>query len=162
MAIHEKANPWVARQIQKILCPPTDLVSYARLCAADESTSWFGIDRGGTRPNDPLYLKDTGRYAELMAQTKDDNSVRFSWNSDVGDLTAVTTRDNRTPSLVSFVGQSGAGKSTLITLLSTFKGGADRASLSTPVIGMTGKDVPTSEDVHLYPDPASVKFQLDI
>lgn len=139
-AIHEKANPWVARQIQNILHPPTDELSYAKLCAADETTSWFGIDRG-KRNNDPLYLKATGRYAELMAQTKDENSIRFSWNSDAGDLTAVATRDSRTPSLVSFVGQSGAGKSTLITLLSTFKGGADRGALSTPVVGMTGKDV---------------------
>jgi ABC-type hemin transport system ATPase subunit len=94
-----------------------------------------------------------------MAQTKDENSIRFSWNSD-GDQTATTTRDSRTPSLVSFVGQSGAGKSTLINLLITFKGGVSRGAWSTPVVGMTGKDVPTSEDVHLYPDPASVSFIL--
>jgi ABC-type transport system involved in cytochrome bd biosynthesis fused ATPase/permease subunit len=92
-----------------------------------------------------------------MSQTRDENSIRFSWNSDAGDVTAVTTRDSRTPSLVSFVGQSGAGKSTLITLLSAFKSGADRGIINTPVVGMTGKDVPTSEDVHLYPDPASVR-----
>ncbi|KIW04786.1 uncharacterized protein PV09_03974 [Verruconis gallopava] len=154
VAIHEKANPWIARQINNILSPPTDELSYARLCAADESTAWFGIDRG-RRTNDPLYLKDSGRYAQLMAQTRDENSIRFSWNSE-GDQTASTTKDSRTPSLASFVGQSGAGKSTLINFLITFKGGVDRGALATPVVGMTGKDIPTSEDVHLYPDPASV------
>lgn len=64
-------------------------------------------------------------------------------------------RDTRAPSLVSFVGQSGAGKSTLINLLITFKGGPNREQLPSPVVGMTGKDVPTSEDVHLYSDPAT-------
>lgn len=62
-------------------------------------------------------------------------------------------RDTRAPSLVSFVGQSGAGKSTLINLLITFKGGPNKEQLPSPVVGMTGKDVPTSEDVHLYSDP---------
>jgi hypothetical protein len=151
-AVHEKSNPWIARQIQKILHPPTDDLAYAKLCAADEATSWFGIDRGNKRhseKNDPLYLKDTGRYAELMSQTRDDNSAHFSWDSDGGELLSVRARDSRTPSLISFVGQSGAGKSTLITLLSTFKGGADRCGHHTPVIGMTGRDVVSHTIDHL-------------
>lgn len=101
-------------------------------------------------------LKDTGRYADLMAATKEEDSIRFSWNSD-GEQTPTTSRDMRTPSLVSFVGQSGAGKSTLINLLVTFKkAGSDYSDLSAPVVGLAGRDVPTSEDVHLYPDPATV------
>lgn len=135
-----------------MLSPPSDELSYAKLCAQDEHTAWFGIDRG--RSNEPLLLKDSGRYSDLMASTKDEISERDSWASDF-QQTPTPTRDNRTPSLVSFVGQSGAGKSTLINLLITFKGGTSRDALSAPVVGITGKDVPTSEDVHLYSDPST-------
>jgi len=85
-----------------------------------------------------------------MASTKDERRFnRQSWNFDWNQ------RDTRTPSLVSFVGQSGAGKSTLINLLITFKNGANKTKLPLPVVGMTGKDLPTSEDVHLYSDPST-------
>jgi energy-coupling factor transporter ATP-binding protein EcfA2 len=95
---------------------------------------------------------DTGRYAELMAATKDERkSQRLSWHS---SFSTATMRDSRTPSLVSFVGQSGAGKSTLINLMIAFRN-ASNTKLSSPVVGATGKDVPTSEDVHLYPDPST-------
>lgn len=96
-------------------------------------------------------FQDHGRYAEIIASTKDEpNQDRTSWSS--GGQTQV--QDKRTPSLVSFVGQSGAGKSTLINLLVTLKGGKEVNSPA-PIVGMAGKDVPTSEDVHLYSDPAT-------
>ena len=109
-----------------------------------------GIDREN-RHGEPLIFHDTGRYAELMASTKDERRPdRLSLNYDWAHS---NQRDKRTPSLVSFVGQSGAGKSTLINLLIAFKGGANKTQLPSPVVGMTGKDLPTSEDVHLYSDP---------
>lgn len=88
----------------------------------------------------------------MAATTTDRQSQRHSW---ISDWHGKTTRDRRTPSLVSFVGQSGAGKSTLINLLIAFKGGKENPNASTPVVGINGKDVPTSEDVHLYADPSS-------
>lgn len=73
------------------------------------------------------------------------------------DSVNTDSSETRSPSLVSFVGQSGAGKSTLINLLVTFKSsGMSNANFPAPVVGKTGKDVPTSEDVHLYADPETM------
>ena len=87
-----------------------------------------------------------------MAATKGQNNAsRISFDSVTSD------NETRSPSLVSFVGQSGAGKSTLINLLVTFKSnGVSNVNFPAPVVGMAGKDVPTSEDVHLYADPETV------
>ena len=47
---------------------------------------------------------------------------------------------------------TGAGKSTLIRLLIELNT-HEAAGFATPVVGLAGKDVPTSDDVHLYLDP---------
>ena len=111
-----------------------------------------GIDRENQQ-GEVLMFQDSGRYAEIMAATRYDQArTQLSWDADSHHD---TMKDNRTPSLVSFVGQSGAGKSTLISLLVSLKGGGKQVQLAAPVVGMTGKDIPTSEDVHLYMDPSS-------
>lgn len=119
-----------------------------------------GIDRGN-QESDALMFQDHGRYAEIIASTKDDSHPdRTSWSAG-GEWSQNQVQDKRTPSLVSFVGQSGAGKSTLINLLVTLKGGEEPKSPA-PVVGMAGKDVPTSEDVHLYSDVSWVLIEVFI
>ena len=116
-----------------------------------------GIERQD-QSSEQVIFHDTGRYAELMAATKNERrSRRLSWKSESSiRFPDRSSRDTRTPSLVSFVGQSGAGKSTLISLLIAFQGiSGGNAKLPSPVVGMSGKDLPTSEDVHLYLEPSS-------
>lgn len=94
-------------------------------------------------------FRDHGRFADLA--TSSHHSL-FRQRMVVSDGHQEDT--NCVPSLVSFVGQTGAGKSTLIKLLIQFNqvGGRDQ-NIPSPVPGITGRDIPTSEDVHLYADP---------
>jgi hypothetical protein len=76
------------------------------------------------------------------------------------DTPAMPTR--RTPSLVSFVGQSGMGKSSLIKFLILLKTPVGVGAPHCPVAGRPGSDLPTSEDVHLYLDPATFLSEAPI
>jgi energy-coupling factor transporter ATP-binding protein EcfA2 len=107
---------------------------------------------GINRPADTedLTIQDYGRYNLLMESTQAGQQARISHPSGVSG-----SRDSRNPSLVSFVGQTGAGKSTLIKLLIDLNV-KEGENYPTPVVGATGSEVPTSENVHLYMDPLTV------
>jgi hypothetical protein len=113
-----------------------------------------GIDHD-IQHEEPLLFQDHGRYAELMAITNSKRiEMRELGNHDQGESSST---DTRMPSLVSFVGQTGAGKSALIKLIVGFnqklreEGAVER--FHSPVVGISGHHMPTSEDVHLYLDP---------
>lgn len=150
---HEKTDPMIAEKVQKVMFPPVDEWTREQLYRDDEITSWFGVER----PSDfgPPMFQDYGRFADLMANT--DPIRNNQGDSFVADETSLG-RDNRTPSLVSFVGQTGAGKSTLVKLLIDF-GLKDAERYSSPVVGPRGAHLPTSEDVHLYMDPRTANLQ---
>jgi energy-coupling factor transporter ATP-binding protein EcfA2 len=116
---------------------------------------YIGIER----PEDistPIF-QDYGRFTDLMAAT----DPKKLYPGDFKVTGETESRDTRTPSLVSFVGQTGAGKSTLIKLMVDLASDAT-ATFATPVIGGRGAHVPTSEDVHLYMDPRSWDSQSPI
>jgi energy-coupling factor transporter ATP-binding protein EcfA2 len=119
----------------------------------------LGIDRE-YRTGQRLLLQDHGRYADIMSSTRQSRSVE-SQTTRLGE-TFDTSRDHRTPSLVSFVGQTAAGKSTLVKLLISYKTQKGGPKMPSPVVGMIGKDVPTSEGVHLYSDPQTVYSESPI
>ena len=111
---------------------------------------------GIERPDDngSLMFQDYGRFSDLMSST---DPLASSPRETFADNQPRLARDNRTPSLVSFVGQTGAGKSTLVKLMIDFGLVGNSQSYSTPVIGPPGALLPTSEDVHLYMDPRTAQ-----
>jgi hypothetical protein len=89
---HEKTDQNVVKKFKAILEPPDNQEELRELHRQDEDTTWFGVIRN---PNpDPITgltltsIKDYGRYAALMAETRPPN----------GEL--------RYPQLVSFIGQT--------------------------------------------------------
>jgi hypothetical protein len=129
---HEKSDPMVARRIFETLQSDRDAKEQARLHDQDEDTSWFGT--GKDSDTGETVFRDFGRYSRLVEEL---SSRR---------------RLTRFPALVSFVGQTGAGKSSLIRLLVETLAPLSAAP-EVPVVGSTlHSDVPTSGDVHLYPD----------
>lgn len=105
---------------------------------SDLQTAWFGVFRPeDSRPSFQLY----GRLLELTSKPTDNQGL----NQD-------SEQRNRTPGLVSFVGDTGAGKSSLIRLLIENQN-RDSHPFQNPVVGSSTSIQPTSEDVHLYADP---------
>lgn len=96
---------------------------------------------------------DYGRFAQLLSTTAE------GWQSSFQHTHS--SRDNRTPSLVSFVGQTGHGKSTLIKLLVDLHVFHTQV-FSTPVVGAPGATDPTSENVHLYSDPVTATLEAPL
>ncbi len=39
---HEKTDPWVAKQVQKVLSPPLDDFTQQTMYLEDEDSAWFG------------------------------------------------------------------------------------------------------------------------
>ncbi|PVH95746.1 hypothetical protein DM02DRAFT_731639 [Periconia macrospinosa] len=145
---HEKTNLTVANRVQTVFTCAGDERTLKRLHKEDEVTAWFGLER--ELKDEGLFMfRDHGRFADLA-----NNHHSFNHQTppvSTGTPLAVT---NKIPSLVSFVGQTGAGKSTLIKLLIQLNqrpGPGEK--FHSPVPGLTGRDLPTSEDVHLYADP---------
>lgn len=150
---HEKTDHHVAKKIGNVLTPQLKEEQREKLHMDDIDTTWFGVVREGHER--PL-LQDYGRYATLIAGIKElrlGSVSSLSAGSDDGEVLY--------PSLVSFVGQTGAGKSSLIKLLIDLKSD-EHETFETPVVGAAGRDVATSEDVHLYLDPDSSESQVPL
>jgi hypothetical protein len=146
---HEKTNPHVAKKIKAVLNPQLKEEQREKLHLDDIDTTWFGVVREGERP----MFQDYGRYADLVAGVKDLRRGSVSASSDPSEALY--------PSLVSFVGETGAGKSSLVKLIIDLESGDDEP-FETPVVGAAGRDVATSEDVHLYLDPDSSESQAPL
>ncbi|GAB1316405.1 hypothetical protein MFIFM68171_06615 [Madurella fahalii] len=148
LAEHQKIDGELNARLMQALEPPNakELEHVHRI---NETAAWFGVERfGGTRT--PPVLRDYGRLADLM-----------SHHAPKVPESAPNIRDNRTPSLVSFVGGTGAGKSTLIRILIVLCQALcthDQA----PVMGRAEDTISPSEDVHLYQDPKTAKDKSPI
>lgn len=102
-------------------------------------------------------FRDHGRFADL-ATSSHHKLFRQRLVSDGSN-----NETNCIPSLVSFVGQTGAGKSTLVKLLIQFNQWSGRdQDFPSPIPGIIGRDLPTSEDVHLYADPLTAGSEYPI
>jgi hypothetical protein len=150
---HEKTDPYVAKKIGGVLNPQLKEEQREQLHHDDIDTTWFGVEREGHER--PMF-QDYGRYADLVAGVKDLRLGSVSTLSESSDHSEALY-----PSLVSFVGETGAGKSSLIKLIIDLKSDEDEP-FETPVVGAAGRDVATSEDVHLYLDPESSESQAPL
>lgn len=150
---HEKTDHHIAKKIGNVLTPQLKEEQREKLHMDDIDTTWFGVVREGHER--PL-LQDYGRYATLIAGVKDLRLGAISSLSATSDYGEALY-----PSLISFVGQTGAGKSSLIKLLIDLKSD-ENETFETPVVGAAGRDVATSEDVHLYLDPDSSESQVPL
>ena len=83
---HEKTDKGIYERLKRILDPPESVFELSLLHQEDESTCWFGIEKD---PNETPIFHDHGRFASVMADTKQPNTGM------------------RYPQLVSFVGETG-------------------------------------------------------
>lgn len=150
---HERTDIHIAKKISIVLNSQLKEAQQEKLHMDDVDTTWFGVVREGHER--PLF-QDYGRYANLVAGIKNLHLGSISTLSSISDCNEALY-----PSLVSFVGQTGAGKSSLIKLLIDLKSDEDE-TFETPVVGAAGRDVATSEDVHLYLDPESSESQAPL
>ncbi|KAL9034046.1 MAG: hypothetical protein Q9214_007226, partial [Letrouitia sp. 1 TL-2023] len=82
---HEKVQKGIYDRLKAILDPPEGQEELNRLHIEDENTTWFGVEKDS---NGKPFFHDYGRYAAMMAETKQPNAgLRY-------------------PQLVSFVGQT--------------------------------------------------------
>ena len=152
---HEKTEAHIAKTVHGVLAPSLTELQCEELHTADIDTTWFGVVRADSEFALPMF-RDYGRFAILMKQARE--SINAASLSPVGDC-----NEKVYPSLVSFVGETGAGKSTVIRLLIELKSeAAERDRFPTPVVGAAGRDLATSEDVHLYLDPDSSESQVPL
>lgn len=153
---HEKTEIQMARKIQEALAPSLSDKQCEALHSADMDTTWFGVVRGPSE-NSPSLFRDYGRFSTLMKEAREFTNPATL--SPVGD----SKEKKIYPSLVSFVGETGHGKSTIVRLLIELESEkAERDRFPTPVVGAAGKDLATSEDVHLYLDPELSESPLPI
>ncbi|KAG0640049.1 hypothetical protein HOY80DRAFT_865708, partial [Tuber brumale] len=125
---HEKTELEVADYILSVLEPDLTEEEVKESHVSNVHTRWFGIQIDKNR-SAQVSLKSKS-FLELASGSGKDPSSQY-------------------PCLVSFVGETGAGKSTLINAMM-------KIDETTPVIG-TKIDSPTSSDVHLFPDPKSLR-----
>lgn len=150
---HEKTDHHLAEKVNNVLRPNLEEKEIEQLHINDMDTTWFGVVR---EDHDVPLFRDYGRYASIIAGVREKGAEAPLVNSISADVS-----ETLYPSLVSFVGQTGAGKSTLIKLLIDLNSD-ENEQFPTPVVGAVGKDVATSEDVHLYLDPASSESQAPL
>jgi energy-coupling factor transporter ATP-binding protein EcfA2 len=144
-AIHQKTNVRIAKLVDSILHPRADIENSKKRHRENRATKWIGVstDEHGTPT-----MKDFRRFEDLAFDQENPSEEQF-------------------PSLVTFVGSTGAGKSTLINALikarhivmghvqlrsSLTLEQMKKSSVITPAIG-NDVGLPTSGDVHLFPDP---------
>ncbi|KAF2729081.1 hypothetical protein EJ04DRAFT_503032 [Polyplosphaeria fusca] len=155
---HEKTELRLVNRLQTVFSYAGDEKTLDRLHKDDEVTAWFGLERE-REDGRPFMFRDHGRFADLA--TSSHHSL-FKQRKQPG-IKGDDQNASCIPSLVSFVGQTGAGKSTLIKLLVQFNQWSGQVqNFPSPVPGIAGRDLPTSEDVHLYADPLTAGSEFPI
>ncbi|KAH6647653.1 hypothetical protein BKA67DRAFT_394493 [Truncatella angustata] len=134
---HEKANPEVVYRLRQIFEPVRSEADHEQELLDDEETAWFGYGRDSV--GHPVF-QDYGRFAAVM-----------------GESHAREVAMERYPQLVTFIGETGAGKSSLVKMLIDRQdiGSAVGGYYRTPVTSSGYDRLPTTGDVHLYPEPST-------
>ncbi|KAK9426461.1 hypothetical protein SUNI508_02902 [Seiridium unicorne] len=134
---HEKADPMIVQRLRQIFEPIRSEEDHQQELLDDEETSWFGYGKDSS--GHPVF-QDYGRFAAVMGESH-------------GREVAM----ERYPQLVTFIGETGAGKSSLVKMLIDRQdiGSAVGGYYRTPVTSSGYDRLPTTGDVHLYPEPST-------